>query len=60
MNLVPCSKHCRHQREGYCALEGISEPVSVQEKECSFFSPLPLKDAGKGAAQIRSGDQPDV
>lgn len=38
MNLVSCCEHCVHQRDGYCTLDGLEEPVgSAASGQCAYF-----------------------
>lgn len=38
MTLIPCGQPCRHQREGYCTLEG-TPPVQQVGSGCPYFHP---------------------
>lgn len=42
MNLLPCSQPCRHQRDGYCVLEGTQRIQSLH-RCCPYF--VDRKDA---------------
>lgn len=38
MNLVSCCERCVHQRDGYCTLNGLEEPVeSALSDQCPYF-----------------------
>lgn len=38
MNLVSCGEHCIHQRDGYCTLDGLEEPVeSAASGRCTYY-----------------------
>lgn len=38
MNLVSCGERCVHQRDGYCTLDGLEEPVgSAASGQCAYF-----------------------
>lgn len=36
MNLLPCSQPCRHQKDGYCTMEG-TQPVRQMRGNCPYF-----------------------
>ncbi len=36
VNLLTCSQNCRHQRDGYCTMEGI-QPVQRLGDGCPYF-----------------------
>lgn len=36
MNLLPCSQPCRHQKEGYCTVEG-TQPIQQTNGDCPYF-----------------------
>ena len=37
MNLLPYSQPCRHQRDGYCTMEG-TQPVQQAFGDCPYFT----------------------
>lgn len=61
MNLIPCHNPCKHQRDGYCTLCGVSEPATSRECGCGYFIPLPssAKHGGERGAQRGCGDESD-
>ncbi len=42
INLLTCSRRCRHQKDGYCTMEGI-QPVQRLGNGCPYF--VDSKDA---------------
>lgn len=36
MNLLPCGKPCRHQKDGYCTMEG-TQPIRQAFGDCPYF-----------------------
>lgn len=36
MNLLPCAQSCRHQKDGYCTMEG-TQPVCQSSGDCPYF-----------------------
>lgn len=38
MSWIPCAKHCRHQRDGYCSLDQITPLGTSADEECAYFS----------------------
>lgn len=38
MSWIPCAKHCRHQRDGYCSLDQITPLGTSPDEECAYFS----------------------
>lgn len=36
MNLLPCAKPCRYQKEGNCTMEG-TQPVRQVHGDCPYF-----------------------
>ena len=36
MNLLPCAHPCRHQKDGYCTMEG-TQPVRQTDGDCPYF-----------------------
>ena len=38
MNLICCSKNCRHQRDGYCCLSGMTALTASKEDGCLYYS----------------------
>ncbi len=36
MNLLPCAQRCRHQKDGYCTMEGV-QPVQCLNGGCPYF-----------------------
>ena len=48
MNLLPCAQPCRHQKEGYCTMEG-TQPVQQISGDCPYF--IDRKDICPSAKQ---------
>ena len=48
MNLLPCSQPCRHQKDGYCIMEG-TQPVQQAAGDCPYF--VDSRDALPSAKQ---------
>lgn len=38
MNLICCSKNCRHQKDGYCCLSGMTALTASKEDGCLYYS----------------------
>ena len=36
MNLLPCAKTCRFQKDGYCTMEG-TQPIRQSFGDCPYF-----------------------
>ncbi len=36
MNLLPCAHPCRHQKDGYCTMEG-TQPIQQINGDCPYF-----------------------
>ena len=36
MNLLSCGKPCRHQKDGYCTMEG-TQPIRQATADCPYF-----------------------
>ncbi|MGN0620086.1 MAG: hypothetical protein ACI4J7_13785 [Ruminiclostridium sp.] len=60
MNMILCSRNCRHQQEGYCCLEGRAVITNAVVSPCCYYEEkkdnisksgkkniLPQKDKGK-------------
>ncbi|GHU46413.1 hypothetical protein FACS1894120_3200 [Clostridia bacterium] len=39
MNMIVCGEQCKHQREGYCCLEGESRITGAIKSPCWYFYP---------------------
>ncbi|MCL2637731.1 MAG: hypothetical protein FWD48_05105 [Oscillospiraceae bacterium] len=37
MNLIICNEACRHQQDGYCALEGSSQITNALASPCCYY-----------------------
>lgn len=37
MNMILCDKNCKHQREGYCGLNKITQLTSNIDAKCGYF-----------------------
>ncbi|MCL2108454.1 MAG: hypothetical protein FWH20_03800 [Oscillospiraceae bacterium] len=37
MNLIICNESCRHQKEGYCGLEGSSQITNALASPCCYY-----------------------
>lgn len=37
MNLICCDQNCRHQKEGYCTLNQITQLTSSPQGGCGYF-----------------------
>ncbi|MCL2019689.1 MAG: hypothetical protein FWG70_08025 [Oscillospiraceae bacterium] len=37
MNLIICNEGCRHQRDGYCCLEGSSQITNALASPCCYY-----------------------
>ncbi len=50
MNFIICGEPCKHQREGYCALEGTAVITNTTLSSCRYFQPLDtaITDNGEG------------
>ncbi len=56
MNMILCSRNCRHQQEGYCCLEGRAVITNAVVSPCCYYEEniskrgkeniLPKKDKG--------------
>lgn len=40
MNLIVCGENCRHQREGYCALDNITRLTKDTRAKCGYYEDL--------------------
>ena len=38
MNMITCNKNCKHQKDGFCALEDLPPLNSIKVGGCSYFS----------------------
>lgn len=36
MNIIPCSLHCKFQKEGYCNLDHTTKVNSISER-CAYY-----------------------
>lgn len=50
MNLIQCDEPCRHQKDGYCALEEAGR-ISTKGKDCCYFEEL--RAGEKSAADFK-------
>lgn len=56
MNLICCDQNCLHQKDGYCALNHITQLSGSNQGGCGYYraapqagpAPHPLPDEGKG------------
>lgn len=37
MNMIVCSRNCRHQCDGYCCLEGRAVITNAVESPCCYY-----------------------
>ncbi len=37
MNMILCSRNCRHQQEGYCCLEGRAVITNAVVSPCCYY-----------------------
>ncbi|MDR2531672.1 MAG: hypothetical protein LBC82_02395 [Oscillospiraceae bacterium] len=37
MNLIICNESCRHQKDGYCCLEGSSQITNALASPCCYY-----------------------
>ena len=60
MNLIECTRRCRHQRDGCCTLDGAAPVAAIQDRDCCYFVPLaePAENATKRDPKL-SSDSPD-
>lgn len=64
MNLIPCTRGCRYQEEGYCTKDTVTQPTAVPQAGCSYFvsreeqqePPLPPNDLA-GLLDAPHGDE---
>jgi hypothetical protein len=47
MNLIICNEGCRHQKDGYCCLEGSSQITNALASPCCYYEETTTKDKGK-------------
>ncbi|MCL2077147.1 MAG: hypothetical protein FWH08_01925 [Oscillospiraceae bacterium] len=40
MNLIICNESCRHQRDGYCCLEGSSQITNALASPCCYYEDI--------------------
>ncbi len=40
MNLIVCGENCRHAKEGYCALDHVTQLSGSTQKGCGYFAPF--------------------
>ncbi|MGN0679312.1 MAG: hypothetical protein ACI4JS_06600 [Oscillospiraceae bacterium] len=37
MNIVMCTEDCRHQKDGYCMLEDLTQPCDNPAAPCKYY-----------------------
>ena len=37
MNMIICNEKCRHQKEGYCALNGTAQITNALASPCCYY-----------------------
>lgn len=37
MNIIPCSKQCKFQKDGYCNCEGTMVITNFVDNDCPYF-----------------------
>ncbi len=37
MNFIACGENCRHQKDGYCALDDLTHADAAACSECRYF-----------------------
>lgn len=37
MNFIICSENCRHQKDGYCMLEDLTQPCGNPSAPCKYY-----------------------
>lgn len=40
MNMIMCGEQCRHQKDGYCALNDLTHADSAVSSKCKYFEPI--------------------
>jgi len=40
INMILCSQSCKHQKDGCCALEQITQLTNVKEVKCGYYEPM--------------------
>ena len=50
MNMILCSRNCRHQQEGYCCLEGRAVITNAVVSPCCYYEEKKdnISKSGKG------------
>lgn len=52
MNFIVCSRSCRHQRDGYCCLEGKAVITNAVTSPCCYYEEKEEKsEQGKDESQ---------
>jgi len=46
MNLIICNERCRHQKEGYCSLEGSSQITNALASPCCYYEETSKNEQG--------------
>ena len=44
MNMIVCDKGCRHQKDGYCSLQEITN-LTGQAEPCGYYDPVREEEA---------------
>lgn len=52
MNMISCGERCRHQKNGYCMLDGRAKITDSAESGCCYFQQAEF-DRGN-AAEVRA------
>jgi hypothetical protein len=46
MNLIICNESCRHQKDGYCCLEGSSQITNALASPCCYYEGTIINEQG--------------
>ena len=61
MNLINCSRNCRHQREGLCHLDSVAAVAdSGDAADCSYYQQLSAGSEAVAETKPDKNKQPPV
>ncbi|MCL1867038.1 MAG: hypothetical protein FWF82_06480 [Oscillospiraceae bacterium] len=46
MNMIICNEKCRHQKEGYCGLNGTAQITNALASPCCYYEESDKKGGG--------------
>jgi hypothetical protein len=59
MNFILCNEKCRHQKDGYCSLEGAAQVTNALASPCRYCEAAPSSLLSSVLPQDSAGDEHD-